>query len=412
MGIKTEDNLKRSKSNFGKHVKILLFVVLMGVFFRNLGISVINIGLPSFIISLSGTLTAYGIVIGIFSVTQALFQFPFAAASDKYGRRLVVLIGMIIYVIGTFLCFIAQDIVQLIIFRAIQGAGAYTSILQAIIGDIYEKEEHGKGMGLYALSMSLGIFGGIVIGGYISSYFGFRNIFSISGILTIISGVVMIIFLKEKGNKKAKSDLEGLKNENKMSLNLENVKTLLQERQFIITIFLNSVRWFIFGGIMAYLIWVLQVQFILDEIQTSYALILIVATYIIFVFFSGRLTDRHSPRKMMLIGQIVVIAFSLSFLTSIVFNLIVFLFISTLIGIGLALYEPAGNTLLLNIIEKIDPNLKGTGIGFNNAIGFLCSAIGPIVISSLGEIYIFLPFYLINGLLVITFFITLKLVKK
>jgi MFS family permease len=412
MGIKTENNLKRSKSNFGKHVKILLFVILFGVFSRNLGISVVNIGLPSFIISLSGTLTAYGIVIGIFSVTQSLFQFPFAAASDKYGRRLVVFIGLIIYIVGTFLCFIAQDIAQLIIFRAIQGAGAYTSILQAIIGDIYEKEEHGKGMGLYALSMSLGYFGGVVIGGYISSYLGFRHIFSISGILTILSGVVMFIFLKEKGNNKVKSNLESPKNENKMSLNLENIKILLKERQFIITILLNSVRWFIFGGIMAYLIWVLQVQFILDEIQTSYVSIIIVAAYIIFVFISGRLTDRHSPRKMMLIGQIIVIIFALSFLTSIVFNLIVFIIITTLIGIGLALYEPAGNTLLLNIIEKIDPNLKGTGIGFNNAIGFLCSAIGPIVISVLGEIYIFLPFYLINGLIVITFFITLKLVKK
>lgn len=412
MGIKTEDNLKRSKSNFGKHVKILLFVILLGVFSRNLGISVVNIGLPSFIIDLSGTLTAYGIVIGIFSVTQSVFQFPFAAASDKYGRRPIILIGMVIYIIGTFLCFIAQDIAQLIIFRAIQGAGAYSSILQAIIGDIYEKEDHGKGMGLYALSMSLGTFGGIVIGGYISSYLGFRNIFSISGSLTIISGVVMFIFLKEKGNKKAKTDLESPKNENKMSLNLENIKILLQEGQFIITILLNSVRWFIFGGIMAYLIWVLQVQFILDEIQTSYVLIFIVAAYITFVFISGRLTDRHSPRKMMLIGQIIVIIFSLSFLTNIVFNLIVFLIITTFVGIGLALYEPAGNTLLLNIIDKIDPNLKGTGIGFNNAIGFLCSAIGPIVISTLGEIYIFLPFYLINGLVAITFFLTLKLVKK
>jgi len=70
---------------------------------------VVNIGLPSFIIDLSGILTAYGIVIGIFSVTQSVFQFQFAAASDKYGRRLVVLIGLIVYIIGTFLCFIAQD---------------------------------------------------------------------------------------------------------------------------------------------------------------------------------------------------------------------------------------------------------------------------------------------------------------
>ncbi|MHA1749103.1 MAG: MFS transporter, partial [Promethearchaeota archaeon] len=154
-------------------------VVLMSTAFRSMGMSIIQIGLPPFVESVAGSLTSYGIIVGIFSVTQSIFQYPYAAASDKLGRRKVILFGMLIYLLGTFLCFTAQDVIQLIIYRAIQGAGAYTSILQAIIGDIYKKDQHSKGMGYYSLYMNVGYFLGFIIGGYISSFLGFRSIFLI-----------------------------------------------------------------------------------------------------------------------------------------------------------------------------------------------------------------------------------------
>ena len=160
-----------------KSAKIFVFVLLIGNFFRNLGSSIVQVGLPAFILSLSGTLTSYGLVISIFSLTQAIFQLPMAFSSDKYGRRKMIMVGFSVYIIGTFLCFYAQTFIQLIIFRAIQGAGAYSSILQAMIGDYYRKEEHGKGMAYYSFSLSLGFLGGIVLGGYISYYFGFRVVF-------------------------------------------------------------------------------------------------------------------------------------------------------------------------------------------------------------------------------------------
>ena len=169
----------------------------MSTAFRSMGMSIVQIGLPSFVESVAGSLTSYGIIVGIFSVTQCLFQFPFAAASDRYGRRKIVLIGILIYLTGTLLCFTAQNIIQLTIYRAIQGAGAYTSILQAAIGDIYEKDQHSRGMGYYSLYMNIGYLLGIILGGYISSFFGFRNIFSVSGILTCFSGLFLFIVLKE-----------------------------------------------------------------------------------------------------------------------------------------------------------------------------------------------------------------------
>jgi len=393
-----------------KHVKILLFVVLMAVAFRSLGISIVDMGLPSFVLSLAGSLTSYGIIIGIFSITQSIFQFPYAFASDKFGRRKIVFIGIIIYIIGTFLCFFAQDILQLIIFRAIQGIGAFTSILQAIIGDIFEKEQHGKGMGYYSLAMNIGYFGGIFIGGYISSYLGFRNIFSISGVLITVIAIFLLFALKEKDNPKV---MNGNFEKNKMSFNLKNIKALFKNNQFKFSVMLNCVRWFLFGGIVVYLIWVLQVQFLLDEMQTSYILIVIVAIYVAFVFYSSKVIDKQGPRKVMIIGQSIVIIFGIPFFIDIlIHNIIIFVIFCTIIGIGIALFDPSGNALLLEVIEDIDPELKGSGIGFNNAIGFFFGALAPMIFSFIGEFNIFAPFYLIIALMLFSVIISYKCVNK
>jgi len=393
-----------------KRLKILLFVVLMAVALRSLGMSIVDIGLPSFVLSLAGSLTSYGIIIGVFSVTQSIFQFPYAYASDKFGRRKIVFIGISIYILGTFLCFISQNIIQLIIFRAIQGIGAYTSILQAIIGDIFEKDQHGKGMGYYSLAMNIGYFGGIIVGGYISNYLGFRNIFSISGFLIIIIAVFLMMALKER---KTEDAVKGNIATNKMSLSLKNVIILLKNNQFKFSVLLNCVRWFLFGGIVAYLIWILQVHFGLDQVQTSYILIGIVFLYVIFVFISSRIIDKQGSRKMMIIGQSLVIIFGIPFFIYILINnLIIFVILCAFIGIGIALFDPAGNALLLEIIEDIKPELKGSGIGFNNAIGFFCGAMAPMIISPIGESNVFAPFYLIIALMAFSLLISYKCINK
>ncbi|MBD3215728.1 MAG: MFS transporter, partial [Candidatus Lokiarchaeota archaeon] len=374
-----DSTLKPPSRKLGKHVRILLFSVLLAIAFRSVGFSIIDIGLPNFIIDLSGSLFSYGVVRGIFNVMQSVFQFPVAAASDKYGRRKIIIIAIGIYTLGTFLCFFAQDITQLIIYRAIQGSGAYTSILQAMVSDVYYEEKHGKGMGYYSLSMNLGYFGGIILGGYIASYLGFRNIFSISGFLILISAIFLIFVFNKSDSK---SELKQTQNKtNPITLKKEKIKELLKEPQFTIAIVINSLRWFIFGGVVAYLVWVLQVFFKINEILSSYYLLLIVAVYVCFVIISGRVIDKQGPRKMMLIGQTIAIIAGIPFFFDIANIFLVFIIMTLFIGMGLALYDPAGATLILKVIVKINPDLRGTGIGLNNAIGFFSSALGPIVFS-------------------------------
>jgi len=379
----------------------------MSTAFRSMGMSIVEIGLPSFVESIAGSLISYGLIIGSFSVTQCLFQYPYAAASDKLGRRKVVLFGMIIYLIGTLLCFTAQNVFQLIIYRAIQGAGAYTSILQAIIGDNYKKSQHSKGMGYYSLYMNLGYFLGFIIGGYVASFLGFRSIFLINGFLIVFSMIFIFFVLKENTTPKT------IKNH---IFNIKNIKILLRERQYIYSLLTNCVRWFLFGFVTAYLIWVLQnkaMGFGLDQITSSYIMLYILALYVVSIFISSKLLNRYGPRIMMMLGQAIVMVFGIAFFfRDFALMLPVFLTVISFLGIGIALFDPAGNTLLLEVIEDIRPDLKGSGIGFNNAIGFFCGAIAPMIMSPLGVIDVLFPFYVVFALMIVSLIISTSLVDK
>ncbi len=391
--------------------KIFLFTILIANFFRNLGSSIVDIGLPRFILSLSGTLISYGLVVGIFSITQSIFQFPIASASDKFGRKLMIGIGMSIYIAGTFLCFMAQNVIQLILFRAIQGAGAYSSILQALTCEHFDKEKQGKAMAFYSFSLSLGYFGGIILGGYVAYYFNFRLIFLFSGTLTFISMILIFAFL-DIPKKESSSSMEEILGDQNAIAFFSNIKVLIKERQYLLTIILNSLRWMFLNGSIVYIIWVLQIYWGRNELETSYLLIFIVFIYIISIILGGPLVDKFNSKRILIVGQgLILIAGGLFFLMSFIPNFLIFYMGCIISGMGFAYFQTAGNSQISNIIEKINPDLKGSGFGFNNTIGFICGALGPIIISSLGEFSLHVPFYFISILTCIALIITIKFIK-
>ncbi|MHA2287595.1 MAG: MFS transporter [Promethearchaeota archaeon] len=388
-----------------------MIAVLMSASFRTLGMTIVSIGLRPFVVSIGGSLTSYGIIIGTFSLTQCFFQFPFAVASDKYGRRRIVLFGMLIYLIGTFLCFTAQNVVQLIIYRAIQGIGAYSSILQALVGDIYKKNQHRKGMSYYSVIISFGSLLGFVLGGYISSLLGFRNVFLVQVSLIGVSLIFIFFVLKEKNNP----DMGTAQNKN-IDFSLRNLKILFKERQYIFAVVNSCTRWFLYGFITSYIIWVSQDNaqgFGLSPIASSYLMLLIIGLYVIFMTLSSLILKRVRSRKTLIIGQAIVLMFAgLFFFRDLAMTLPVFIVIVSFFGIGIAFFGPAGGTLMMEVIEDIRPDLKGSGIGFGNTIGFFFMAIAPMIMSPLGQIEILFPFYAVFGLMVVALITSIFLIDK
>ena len=128
-----------------------------------------------------------------------------------------------------------------------------------------------------------------------------------------------------------------------------------------------------------------------------------------FALFGGYLSDNHGIKRILLYSQLLIIVIGL--LVFISTSFLMFIIIGIFIGIGFALFQTSGFALLAKHIEDTYPQLKGSAFGFNNAIGFLLGAFGPIIICYLGEISMFWPYYLISISIFITYLISILLFK-
>jgi len=120
--------------------------------------------------------------------------------ADIYGRRRVFAWGAGIFLAGSALCGLAQDMVQLIIFRALQGigSGAVLPITITIIGDIYTMEERARMQGLFSSVWGVSAIIGPAIGGLIVEFLDWRWIFYINLPIGLISIVMLLVYLQEK----------------------------------------------------------------------------------------------------------------------------------------------------------------------------------------------------------------------
>ena len=107
--------------------------------------------LPIFAIyaeGLPGSPSAFqvGLALGAYGLTQALFQLPFGMLSDRYGRKNIIYIGLLLFALGSFVSGYSDDINIIILGRAIQGAGAISAAITALVADLTRDEHRTKAM--------------------------------------------------------------------------------------------------------------------------------------------------------------------------------------------------------------------------------------------------------------------------
>lgn len=154
---------------------------------------------------LSWVFTAYLLTM---SVTTPIF----GKISDLFGRKLVFVIGSILFLGGSLMCGFAMSMEQLIIFRAIQGigAGGLIPVTFTIIGDIYSMEERSKVQGYLSSVWGISSLVGPLLGGYVVDYLNWRWVFGFNIPFGLLSLVFIINYLKENiEKKKVKIDYPG-----------------------------------------------------------------------------------------------------------------------------------------------------------------------------------------------------------
>ena len=191
---------------------IALSNTTLGTVLASLDTNIIFIALPVISSDLNISLnTMVWIVIG-YSLVTASILLNFGRLSDIFGRTKLYTLGFAIFTLGSALCSFSETGEQLIIFRIIQAVGAafIFSNSVAILTDAFPVNERGKALGINQVAIMLGSVLGLVLGGFLTSYFGWRSIFWIN----IPIGVVGIFFsytnLKEIGSfKREKIDWLG-----------------------------------------------------------------------------------------------------------------------------------------------------------------------------------------------------------
>src|SRR2546427_6763995 len=99
--------------------------------------------------------TLIGVALGIYGLTQGILQIPSGMVSDRYGRKRVIVIGLLVFALGSFIAAWASDIHMVILGRAIQGAGAISAPVTAFIADITREEHRTKAMAMVGGSIGL-----------------------------------------------------------------------------------------------------------------------------------------------------------------------------------------------------------------------------------------------------------------
>ncbi len=130
-------------------------------------------------------LTLVGVALGIYGLTQAALQLPFGMASDRYGRKRVIVIGLLIFAAGSFMAAAAPDIWWTIVGRALQGAGAISAAVTALAADLTREQHRTKVMALIGSSIGLMFALSLVAAPALNAVIGLHGIFILTGLLAL-----------------------------------------------------------------------------------------------------------------------------------------------------------------------------------------------------------------------------------
>ncbi|WP_245527547.1 MFS transporter [Methanosalsum zhilinae] len=141
-----------------------------------------------------------GWVAGVFMICMALFQIPFGLLSDRFGRRPMIISGMLIFTAGVFMLGISSTFVSLLAARAISGIGAaiFFTTSFTMVGDLYRLRERGHAMGILAIATGFGTVLGYSMGGLLGDLYGWRFVFIWFSALTLLVAISFLL-LKETG---------------------------------------------------------------------------------------------------------------------------------------------------------------------------------------------------------------------
>ena len=149
-----------------------------------------------------------GLALGMYGLTQALFMIPFGMASDRFGRKPVIILGLIIFALGSVVAANADSIYGIILGRALQGAGAISAAVTALLADLTREEKRTQAMGMIGMTIGLAFAGSMAAGPALYAWIGMPGMFLLTGVLAFLAIFVVRYVTPDPGIVAFHSDAE------------------------------------------------------------------------------------------------------------------------------------------------------------------------------------------------------------
>ena len=133
-----------------------------------------------------------GMAIGIYGLTQAIFQIPFGYLSDRFGRKLILIFGLLIFFLGSLIAANTDNILIVIVGRALQGGGAISAVLMAFLADSTAEDNRAKANAFVGFQIGVAFMLSLIIGPIITSRVGLHGLFWVIALLSIIALIIVL----------------------------------------------------------------------------------------------------------------------------------------------------------------------------------------------------------------------------
>ncbi len=147
-----------------------------------------------------------GLAIGAYGLTQALLQIPMGWLSDKYGRKRVIVAGLLVFALGSVVAALAESVYMLTLGRALQGMGAIAAAVLALAADLSRDEQRPKVMAVIGMCIGLSFALAMLLGPMIAASFGVSGIFWLTAVLAVVGILIVLTVVPTAVNRAPKGD--------------------------------------------------------------------------------------------------------------------------------------------------------------------------------------------------------------